>query len=220
MNKVLAIYGASGLGREVLELACIINKEKRRWDSLVFVDDGDVPSVVSGHKVYKYDVAKEMYGDSLEFVIGIGEPLTRKTLFAKIDRDAFSTPTLIHPDVYIPDSTKIGNGVVIQYGNFISCDVSIEDYVFIQPQCNIGHDDILEEGCMIAGFGNIAGGVKIGRYSYIGMSSAVKELVRIGDFSVVGMGSVVHKDIPDEMIAMGNPARPIARNEEKKVFKH
>lgn len=220
MEKVLAIYGASGLGREVLELACIINKEKRRWDTLIFVDDGDVPSMVSGHKVYKYDAAKEMYGDSLEFVVSIGEPLTRKKIFAKIGNDAFSTPTLVHPDVYIPDSTKIGNGVVIQFGNFISCDVTIEDYVFIQPQCNIGHDAILEGGCMIAGFGNIAGGVHIGRYSYIGMSAAVKELIKIGNYSIVGMGSIVYKDIPDEVIAMGNPARPIAKNEDKKVFKH
>jgi acetyltransferase-like isoleucine patch superfamily enzyme len=33
------------------------------------------------------------------------------------------------------------------------------------------------------------------------------------------MYSAVYKDIPDEMIAMGNPARPMKRNEERRVFK-
>jgi acetyltransferase-like isoleucine patch superfamily enzyme len=33
------------------------------------------------------------------------------------------------------------------------------------------------------------------------------------------MGSVVYNDIPDQMIALGNPARPMRRNDEKKVFK-
>jgi acetyltransferase-like isoleucine patch superfamily enzyme len=33
------------------------------------------------------------------------------------------------------------------------------------------------------------------------------------------MGSVVYNDIPDQMIALGNPARPMRRNDDKKVFK-
>ena len=48
---------------------------------------------------------------------------------------------------------------------------------------------------------------------------AVKERVNIGNYSIVGMGSIVYKDIPDEMIALGNPARPIARNTDRIVFK-
>jgi len=42
--------------------------------------------------------------------------------------------------------------------------------------------------------------------------------VKIGDSSIIGMGSVVYKDIPDEVIALGNPARVARKNEDKKVF--
>lgn len=218
--KVLGIYGASGLGREVLELAKIINLKEKRWDEFVFIDDGDVASVISECYVYKYEEAKERFIPHLEIAIGIGEPATREKLFAKVKNDRIPTPTMIHPEVYIPKTTTIGQGVVIQYGCFISCDVTIKDYVFIQPQCNIGHDDILEEGCMLAGFTNVGGIVHIGRYSYIGLSSAIKQTVNIGDYSIIGMGSMVHKDIAAEMIAMGNPARAIAKNDNKKVFGH
>ena len=219
MNKVLAIYGASGLGREVFELAYIINEKTPRWTEFIFIDDGDVPSVVSNCCVYKYEEAKIKYSSQLEIAMGIGEPAIREKLFAKIKQDNISTPTLIHPDVYIPESTSVGTGVVIQYGSFISCDVSIKNYVYIQPQCNIGHDDILEEGCMLAGFSNLGGLVHIGRWTYLGLSCVVKQLITIGEYSIIGMGAVVYKDIPDNMIAMGNPARPMANNENKKVFK-
>ena len=150
--NVLAIYGASGLGREVMELAQIINRQCKKWEDFIFIDDGDVPDIVNNYKVYKYDVAKEKYRNSLEIVVGIGEPVTREKLFERIKSDNIFTPSLIHPDVHVPTTTQIGAGVVIQYGCFISCDVVIEDYVYIQPQCNIGHDDVLKKGCMIASF--------------------------------------------------------------------
>lgn len=218
--SVLGIYGASGLGREILELASIINAVDERWSQCVFIDDGDVPSVVSGCNVYKYDEAKTLFGSALEIVMGIGEPATREKLFKRIERDGIPTPTLIHPDVYIPKSTTVGKGVVIQSGCFVSCNAIICDYVFIQPQCNIGHDDVIEEGCILAGFSNIGGIVHIGKYTYIGLSSAVKQTVNIGHHSIIGMGSMVHKEVPDEVIVMGNPARTLARNIDKKVFGH
>ena len=38
--------------------------------------------------------------------------------------------------------------------------------------------------------------------------------VKIGDNTVIGAGSVVTKDIPDNCIAVGNPARVIKRTDE------
>ena len=37
---ILGIYGAGGHGREVLELAEIINNKNSRWDKIIFIDDG------------------------------------------------------------------------------------------------------------------------------------------------------------------------------------
>jgi acetyltransferase-like isoleucine patch superfamily enzyme len=73
---------------------------------------------------------------------------------------------------------------------------------------------------MINSLSSIAGAVHIGKNTFMGMSSAVKEGVSIGAWSIIGMGSVVCNDIPEETVAAGNPARPMRRNEEKRVFKH
>ena len=217
-GKVLGIWGAGGLGREVLELAKIINDRDKRWDGFVFIVDGAAVSEVNGAKVIEYEDAKKKF-DGLEVIIGIGEPAVREEKFNLLKNDGIATPSLIHPDVHVPDTVKIGEGTVIQYGCFISSDITIGDNVFVQPQCNIGHDDELADGCIISGFGNLGGYVSIGKYTYIGLSVAVKEHVNIGNYSIVGMGAIVYKDIPDEMIALGNPARPIARNTDRIVFK-
>lgn len=216
---VLGIYGAGGLGREVLELARIINGREKRWDDFIFIIDGESGNVVNGVKVYSYPDALEKFSDSMEVSMGIGEPAVREKLFVKLKADGVKAATLVHPDLHIPDTTVIGKGVTIQYGCFISCNVVIEDYVYIQPQVNVGHNDVLKKGCVISGMANLAGNVTVGEFTYIGLSVAVKEGIYVGNYSIIGMYSAVYKDIDDELIAMGNPARAMKKNEEHRVFK-
>ena len=40
----------------------------------------------------------------------------------------------------------------------------------------------------------------------------------IGKSSIIGMGSVLYNDVPDNVIALGNPARVVQKNEKQKVF--
>ena len=216
---ILGIYGAGGLGREVLELARIINEREKKWDDIIFFLDGEPVIDIYVVKVYSYEDARNKFAGKMEVTMGIGEPAVRERLFQKLKKDGLEVVTLIHPEVYIPETTKIGKGVTIQYGCFISCNVEIEDYVYIQPQVNLGHDDMIKEGCVLSGMANLAGHVTIGRYTYVGISAALREGVSVGTYSIIGMYSAVYRDIPSETIAMGNPARPMKKNEERRVFK-
>lgn len=64
----------------------------------------------------------------------------------------------------------------------------------------------------------MGGGSEIGEGTYIGMNVPIREKVKIGANSIVGMGSVVQKDIPENVIALGNPARTMKHKENSKVF--
>lgn len=218
-KKVLGIWGAGGLGREVLELARTINSIGNRWERIVFIDDEPTKTEVNGSAVVTYKEFKEMREEA-EAVIGIGEPAIREVKFNVLKNDGIKTPSLIHPEINIPETTTIGDGTIIQYRCFISCNVTIGENVYIQPHCNISHDDRLADGCMVSGFSNIAGNVKIGKYAYLGLSAIIKENITIGDNAIVGMGSAVFKDVPDEIIVLGNPAKPIWKNEDRLVFRH
>lgn len=51
--------------------------------------------------------------------------------------------------------------------------------------------------------------VTIGNNVWIGGNACVMPGVKIGNNAVIGAGSVVTKDIPDNMLAVGNPCKPI-----------
>lgn len=220
----LAIYGAGGLGRELLELARQINNHTQKWEMIFFVIDNEYynPQVnkMNGAEVITFEKVQSDYKKrDVEFVIAQGEPIERKKLKEKLDSYGFKLATLIHPNVYIPESSSIGLGTVIQSNCYISCNVKIGDIVLLQPSVNIGHDCEIGMGTNISGLCNLAGRVNIGEYSYIGISTIIMEKIIIGNWSIISMGSAVFRNIEDGVIAVGNPARIMKRNENYKVFK-
>ena len=61
-------------------------------------------------------------------------------------------------------------------------------------------------------FQNIASPVSVGNNVWIGGGAIIMPGVTIGDNSVIGAGSVVTKNIPDNVVAVGNPCRVLREN--------
>ena len=57
--------------------------------------------------------------------------------------------------------------------------------------------------------------VTIGKNCWIGAGAVILPGVTIGDNSVIGAGSVVTKDIPQNVVAVGNPCRVLREIGEK-----
>ncbi|RMA58950.1 acyltransferase [Ulvibacter antarcticus] len=53
--------------------------------------------------------------------------------------------------------------------------------------------------------------IRIGERVWLGANCVVLPSVSIGDYSIIGASSLVSKDIPEYTIAVGNPARVIAK---------
>ena len=65
--------------------------------------------------------------------------------------------------------------------------------------------------------------IKIGNNCWLGAGVIVLPGVTIGDNTVIGAGSIVTKDIPDNVIAVGNPCkvlRPIGEHDKEYYFKN
>ena len=217
---ILGIYGAGGLGRELFVLSHQINKKEHRWTDIIFIDDTKNITMVHGIQPIPFVEAQSRYSSTeLEIVIAVGEPHTRSILRKKVQAAKFSLAILVHPSANISDDTILGAGTVVCYNSFVSCDVTIGENVLLQPTVSIGHDSKIGEDSVISTYVCIAGGCEIGSETYIGLQVPVKEGVCIGNQSIIGMGSVVVRNIPDQVIAIGNPARVIKENNELKVFK-
>ena len=214
---VLGIYGAGGLGREVYILAKKINQNRSRWTEIVFIDDANNITEMQGKRVLTLSAIVQEYSE-LEVVIAVGEPSVREILYKRVKEHDISLATVIHPQIYIDETTKIGDGVVICEGVTITCDVTIGDNSYIQPHAVIGHDISIGMHTVISANCHIGGTNKIGNRVYMGFLSGTKEHLTIGNDVICSAGAIVFRDMPDEVIAVGNPARIMKKNEEKKVF--
>lgn len=108
--------------------------------------------------------------------------------------------------VEIGDSVEIGHQVSIAQGTIeptrISDHVKIDDCVFIAHNVEIG------EGSYIIAGAEISGSVVIGRRVWISPEVTVINKVRIGDDALVGIGAVVVKDVEENTVVAGVPAKP------------
>ena len=213
---ILGIYGAGGLGREVLELATQI----KQWKEIIFIDDHREVDTLRGNiEVLTFDEMKGKYSvENIVLTIAVGEPSTRELVCHKVRQAGYQLATLVHPGVHISKTTILDDGVIIGANTIVSCDVHIGCNTFIQNSVSIGHDTIIGQHSVVSAFDAIAGACAIGDRTYIGMSVPVKEKISIGSDTIVGMGSVVVRDIPDNVIAMGNPARPMKHKDGSRVF--
>ena len=87
--------------------------------------------------------------------------------------------------------------------------VTIGDNVMIGPNVALytaGHP--IHHEPRVAGW-EFARPISIGDNAWIGGNTVINPGVRIGKNTVIGSGSVVTKDIPDNVVAVGNPCRVI-----------
>jgi len=110
--------------------------------------------------------------------------------------------------VEIGKDVKIGNNCKIEKGVFIPTGVTIEDNVFVGPHVVFTNDKYPKA----TGKWKLANTL-ISRGASIGANSTIVCGVKIGENALIGAGSVVTKDVPPGMIAAGNPAKILRRND-------
>lgn len=215
----LLIYCSGGFGREVMDIARRLNKKHCRWETIEFLDDVREEPFFYGAAVHKFDGAVKRFDTgSVEVAVANGEPFARKALGDKIEAAGIKLATLIDDTAVISETACIGAGAIIFPFCFVSSNAVIGGNSAIIAGSIIGHDVILGSNSVIGGLVNVGGFCSIGCESYVGMGVQIRDRTKIGSGSIVGMGSIVFKDIPDDVVALGNPCRPMRRNDEKKVF--
>lgn len=101
-----------------------------------------------------------------------------------------------------PNSAEIGSGIYIPhpYGIVIHCDVKIGE------KCNIGQNVTIGVG----GRGNKSGVPKIGDRVFIAPGAKIFGSITIGNDVAIGANAVVNKDLPNNAVAVGVPAKVIS----------
>jgi sugar O-acyltransferase (sialic acid O-acetyltransferase NeuD family) len=214
----LLIYGSGGLGLDLCDIAMKINRLKHTWDRIAFIDDIRKERQHYGIDVLRFREALAIK-DEAECVIGLGEPFDRMRLYDKCRESGLRFTKLLDPSASISESVEIGDGTVVLAFASITGGARIEENTVIQQMVTIGHGVSIGNHSVLSAKTSLGGEVHIGERTYVGIGCNILERLHIGDDVIVSMGSNVYRDIEDEVIAMGSPARVIRKNEDHRVFK-
>lgn len=125
--------------------------------------------------------------------------------FIKYNNETINFPHVAGVEIH--DFAEIGANTVIDRGALTN--TIIGKNTKIDNLCHIAHNVKIGINCYIIANSMIGGSTKIDDNSWIAPSSSIRDGLKIGSNVTVGMGAVVTKNIPDNEIWMGSPARPI-----------
>jgi len=207
----MILIGAKGFAKEIFE---IVFKNKQS-ESIVFYDDinlNGTKTIFEDHIVLQSIEEAKNYFEKTDnrFTIGIGNPILRKKMFEKFTQIGGIPTSTISLDAKIGSKEiSIGVGTNILDGAIISNSVTIG------IGCILYYNAILTHNCKVGDFVEISpaaillGRCTVGSYTQIGANATILPDITVGSNVVIGAGAMVNKNVPDNSVVYGNPAKII-----------
>ncbi|MCK9431875.1 MAG: NeuD/PglB/VioB family sugar acetyltransferase [Candidatus Omnitrophica bacterium] len=205
-KRDIFVYGAGGAGREFANAF----EHSITWQVRGFIDDtkqqGEIINgiPVLGGRGYL------LFEKCAVAMCIVENPQVKRELIReiKIHCPDVSFPVILNEESSISRHIEWGEGCIVSLPyNFISVNLQVGDFVWINVANIIGHDVRIGEYSTLYSGINVGGHVRIGSECVIGSGAIIKPGVVIGDRVIVGAGAVVVKDVDAGAVVMGNPAR-------------
>ncbi|MEM4293977.1 MAG: acetyltransferase [Thermoplasmata archaeon] len=210
---MIYILGAGGCARETHNILVDLGLET---EFAGFLEDNCQRrgTLLHGHPIDDTSILQNMKTEDVRLICGIGSPL-RKKLIERTKKMGFRYMSVIHPSVIKSKWVNFGEGVIICAGNIFTSEITIGDFSIVNLDCTITHDVSIGKYTTISPGVHISGKVSIGDECFIGTGAVIREKVHVGNRVFIGAGAVVTKDIPDDSLAYGVPARVVRQLSEE-----
>ncbi|WLR41574.1 acetyltransferase [Bacillus carboniphilus] len=205
MKNKLLIIGASGHGKVVADIALTMDK----WKSISFLDDDECIKSSMGIEVIGTSEDVFTHIADFDIFVGIGNNTVRKRIYDRLESSGASIPVLIHPNSLVGKQVQIGAGTALMAGTVVNCCTKIGKGCIINTGSTIDHDNNIEDFVHISPGAHLAGTVKVGQGSWLGIGSVVNNNLNIISDCTIGAGAVVVKDITETGTYVGVPARRV-----------
>lgn len=201
----LVIIGASGHAISIANVA-----KSAGFTIKYFVDKNKKGRELLGYSVIG-DLTELQHIDKYNFAIGVGDNPSRERIYKelKAEFDNMYFPPLIHQSAVVSFFAEVGDGTVVMPNAVIGPNSKIGMFCLINTQSSIDHDCVMFDFSSLAPAATTGGGVMLGFRSAVCIGAKIKHGIRIGDDSIVGANSYLNKDLANNQVAYGTPAREI-----------
>lgn len=146
------------------------------------------------------------------FLLTMGDTSIRKMVAEKIKSLGGNIPSLIHPTAVVSSYAQISDiGVYISCFSHIQADTIIDEGTIILSGVNISHTNKIGKYCFFAGGATVGAYTTIEDNVFFGQAalSISHKVARIGKNALVGARALITKDVPENAVVSGSPARII-----------
>jgi len=203
-KEKIFVFGASGHAKVVIDII-----EKQGCYEIVFLADDDLK--LKGNSVYGYQVIggkNELIESDIRLgIVAIGSNSARISVARWLITSGFELVSAIHPSAVIARGVSIGCNCVIMAGAVINSDCHVGDSVIVNTRASIDHDCIIGNGVHLAPGTTLCGAVTVGESSFVCAGVTIIPNLCIGSNVVIGAGSTIIRNLPDNVKAVGSPAR-------------
>ena len=211
----MLIAGAKGHSKEVVELF-YRNEYKNKIVLFDDVSQSFDDSFVNHFTLIRDIDEAKCYFDTIDknFVLALGGPKNRKSVENKLNSVGGQLNSIIAKNSLIGHlGVVIGAGVNIMQHAMISNYVRIGRGTLVNTYACIHHDVFVGEYCEISPMALLLGNCSVSDYSIIGANATILPNIKIGNNVIVGAGAVVTKNLPDNVVVTGVPARIIKNHQ-------
>ena len=200
--KKLLIIGAGGHARPINEIALLHN-----YDIAGIIDlnyGGGQETILGVPIIGGYATLQSISPEGVHVALAIGDNELRQKEWLKLKEQGYHNfPSLIHPSTIISESAIIEDAVVICAGAIVNPLVKLGLGSIVNTGAIIDHECEIADFVHLAPGTRLAGRVKVGSKTFIGIGTCVIDKIEIGEGVLIGAGSTIIKPIPSNCKIVG-----------------
>lgn len=141
----------------------------------------------------------------------IGDNRLRGRLFEQAMNLGFEFVKAVHPSAAVGVGATLSAGVAVMAAAVIGPCAQLAQNVIVNSGAVVEHDCRLGPHVHIAPRACLSGNVQVEEYAHVGAGATVIQGIHIGRRAIVGAGAVVVRDVPDDVLVVGVPARIVTK---------
>ncbi|MBY0496009.1 MAG: NeuD/PglB/VioB family sugar acetyltransferase [Cyanobacteria bacterium] len=140
-------------------------------------------------------------------IAAVGDNVARARINTRLRHEGLQIVRAIHPQVMIESPKSIGEGVILEMGAAVHALAEVGEGCFMGTATIMAHHCKAGRYTTLSGGVSTGGGVTVGSFTLIGVGANIHPHRNVGSNVIVGVGASVIKDVPDNCVVAGVPAR-------------